>query len=157
MKIAIVLFSHRGHTKKVGEVVAAQLIQAGHQIHRFELKPKEKLIFSAEVVEIEKPPDIRPYDAVILGSPVHGGRMSAPLRAFLNQIPIENNKPTILLLTHFFRKAWGAIQTIDTMQDICKSKGLKIIGYTTVKWLSLRRKHNIKLSANHITTLFAIN
>jgi multimeric flavodoxin WrbA len=156
MKIALVLFSHMGHTRIVGEVVANQLKQAGHQVRLIELQPKGKLDLSAEVVEIEEPTDMRQFEGMILATPVHGGRMSAPVRAFLDKIPELQNMPTVLLLTHFFKKEWGANQAIQRLQEACNSKYLELIGFTTVKWFSLRRKSNIRDSANKITELFAI-
>lgn len=156
MKIAFVLFSHTGHTRKVGEVVVTKLMQAGHQVRLIEIQPKGKLELSAEVVEIKELTDMRQFEGLILGTPVHGGRMSAPMRAFLDQLPKLQSMPTALLLTHFFNKEWGANQAIQGLQEACNSKHLDLIGFTTVKWFSLRRRSNICKSADKITEQFAL-
>ncbi|MFN2305049.1 MAG: flavodoxin family protein, partial [Anaerolineales bacterium] len=144
MNIALVFFSHMGHTKKAGEAVAGQLTAEGHHVNIFGIQPKEKLNLRAEEVEIKNQPEISSFDVLILGTPVHGGRMSAPIFTFLDQMPIVNGLRTVLLLTHFFRKEWGALQTIQSLEVLCKTKGLDVLGYANVKWFSFYRNRNIQ-------------
>ena len=64
------------------------------------------------------------YDVYILGSPVHGGRISAPMRTFLTETDDLNGKSCILFVTHFFRHSWGADQALaEFTENVVKKVG----------------------------------
>jgi len=65
MRVLVTVASRHGATKEMGDVVAEVLREAGH------------------VVDVTPPDDVErvmPYDAVVLGSAVYVGRLSASLR-----------------------------------------------------------------------------
>ena len=86
MKIGIIIYSFTGNTKLVAERVAKRLVSDGHEVDLIFIEPNESIDLKAEEVVIKKIPDISRFDTLVLGTPVHGGRMSAPMRYFLNQI-----------------------------------------------------------------------
>lgn len=154
MKIGVILFSHRGHTKKVGEKVAARLQIDGHAVHLNLLETITPLNLREEEAAIKSVPEINEYDALVLGTPVHGGRMSAPMRYFLNQTPSMRGISVVLFVTHFFRIGWGATQTLQELQKVCENKGAQYLGAANIKWLSFYRKLNIKRSVEKISAIF---
>jgi len=140
MKILIIFFSHTGHTRLVVDKVVDGLQNQGHLVTTFELQTVQPLDLSPEEVEIKDLPDVSPYGHIILGTPVHGGRMSAPLRRFLREDISLDGTSASVLLTHFFRKGWGAAQTIQVIRRIIEDKGATYMGAVNVKWFSLFRK-----------------
>jgi len=150
MKIGIIYFSHMGHTQKVAENASEALRQAGFDVDCTQLIPKEPLDLRAERVPVEEIPQVVPYDLLVLGTPVHGGRMSAPMRYFLDEMPSIKGKKILALATHFFRKGWGAVQTIQQMQKICEIAGADFLGFVNVKWLSLFRSKQINIAVEAI-------
>jgi multimeric flavodoxin WrbA len=102
--IAIVYYSYIGHTKKVLEQLSKKLINDGNKTVSLPLETLSRLDFSATKVPIKDIPDVYRYDLVILGSPVHGGRISAPTMTFLQESEDLPGKTIILFLTHFFRR-----------------------------------------------------
>ncbi len=64
--------------------------------------------------------------------------------AFLEQIPSLSGKKAAFFLTHFFPRQWGAIQTIDALEEACKNKGAIIQGSADVSWFSNVGKNRSK-------------
>jgi multimeric flavodoxin WrbA len=95
-------------------------------------------------VSLKELPDLSGYDQLVLGTPVYGGRMAAPVRAFLQEVVGLAGMPVMLLLTHFLPRQWGAVQTIAAMETLCTEKGAKVLGATDVTWFSLGRGKAIK-------------
>lgn len=65
MRVLVTVASRHGATKEMGDVVAEVLREAGHLV---------------DVVEPDDVDRVMPYDAVVLGSAVYVGRLSASLR-----------------------------------------------------------------------------
>ena len=115
----------------------------GHAVTVEQLEAVEPLDFSATTAALKSEPPIDVYDAVVLGSPANGGRMSAPMKTYLDQIPSLQGKRIAILLTHFFFQSWGANQTVEQMTEASESKGAMVCGVENVRWLSLRRRKQI--------------
>ena len=154
MKIGIVIYSHTGHTLSVATELKDKLSASGHAATLEQVEPVEKVSPSATRAELKTAPTVAPYDALVLGCPVWGGRMSAPMTSYLEQIDSLQGKQVVCLVTHFFRRAWGAKQTIESMTEICESKGATVRGSGSVKWLSLNRKRQISQAVDELSGLF---
>ncbi len=153
MIIQFIVFSLTGHTKTVSEAAKGKLRKSGHNVVMDYIQPMDKLDLKAEIVEVKEIPDPHGYDLVIIGSPVHGGRVSAPIRTFLSQVSSLEGIRIVLLVTHFFRPGWGALQTLQELQQMCESKGGEVIGDIRVKWFSLIRKGEIKKAIDYLCSL----
>ena len=152
MKVQFIIYSHTGHTKTVAESIKSELITSGHDVEMEYVQPREKLDLKAEMVELKEMPDPQGQDVVIIGSPVHGGRVSAPIRAFLSKVTTLEEIRIILLVTHFFRPGWGAVQTLQHLRELCEIKGGKVIAEAHVKWFSLFRKREIKKTTDYLSS-----
>ena len=139
MHIGIIFYSFSRHTLKVAKKLKEQLISYGYEAGLEQLEPAEPFHLTAPVAELKSIPAISQYDALILASPVHGGRMAGPMAGFLENIPSLNNKPVFCLATHFLPYSMGGRQMIDLMKDACESNGAKIMGFGNVPRLSFRR------------------
>lgn len=155
MNIGIILYSRTGHTLSVAEALKERLSADGHAVTLEQLEIAEPISLSAERAELRRKPAIDPYDALVLGSPVNGGRMSAAMASYLEQIPSLRGKKVAFLLTHFLFTGWGASQTIEQMKAICQSKGARICGSGSVRWSSLRRRRQIAEAVDSLSGLFS--
>ncbi|QRN84557.1 flavodoxin family protein (plasmid) [Chloroflexota bacterium] len=153
MKIGVIYYSYSGHTALVVDQLVTDLNESGAEVSKIVLEPESPLQLSAITVPLKVQPDVSGFDVLILGTPVHGGRMSAPMLAFLEKIPTLEGKQVAYLLTHFFPRKWGAAQTIEVMKGLCWERGGKILGSADVTWLSLRRKKRILGAVEDIKTL----
>lgn len=156
MQIGLIYYSYSGHTAQVMTQLEHQLNQAGQEVSKLALEPREPLQLSALSAALKTQPVIDKYDRLILGSPVHGGRMSAPMRTFLEKSETLEGKPVAFLLTHFFPRKWGAVQTIAAMEALCQEKGAQVLGHADVTWLSLGRRKQIHESIDELATLITI-
>ena len=150
MDIGIIIYSRTGHTLSVARKLEKRLAADGHDVTLEELKAVEPLDLSATTADLKSIPAIDTYDALVLGSPVNGGRMSAPMKRYLDEIPSLQGKKAVLLLTHFLPKAWGANQTFEQMTEVCEAKGATVCGTGDVWWTSLRRGRQISRAVDDL-------
>jgi flavodoxin len=146
MNIHVVYHSRTGHTKAVIEKVVALLIDEGHLVTTHPLQANLPPKMLAGLDKITSGMDTSGSEVLIIGTPVHGGMMAAPVRTFLEGLQSLEGIYFALLITHFFRRGWGAVQTIQEMRSICEAKGGIFLAQMDVKWLSLFRKKEIKES-----------
>jgi NAD(P)H dehydrogenase (quinone) len=154
MNIGIIVHSNTGHTLSVAMKLKEKLSTAGHVVTLEQVETAGPVKLSARSAELKTKPAIDIYDALVFGSPVHGGRMSAAMTSYLEQIPSLQGKRVACLVTHFFRREWGANQTIELMKEVCESKGATVCGSGNVKWLSLSRKRQISRVVDSLSELF---
>ena len=147
MHICVIYYSHTGHTKQVVDKVIDELRQHNHQVKGISLEPVEPFRPSAESAELKIIPDISPYECIIISTPVHGGRMSAPMRWFLNEVPSLSGTLAAGVVTHFFREGWGAVQTLQEIETALKGKSTAYLGGVNVRWFSLSRQKQIRTAA----------
>ena len=155
MKIGVIYFSHTGHTAQVVDSFVADSSSAGLDISKIALEPEGPLQLSAVTVPLKRLPDVSGFDVLVMATPVHGGRMSAPMMTFLETVPTLEGKRIAYLLTHFLPRKWGAVQTIEVMEGLCWEKGGKILGTTDVTWFGLGRNRRISQAIDHLKELMA--
>ena len=143
MEIGMVLFSHMGHTRQLAEVIQQGLEGVGDHVYLTVLETQGELNLSADFAAIQPVTLMADYDVYILGSPVHGGRISAPMRTFLTETDDLNGKSCVLFVTHIFRHSWGADQAMAEFTEKCREKGGRILDTCSVRWFSFRRKAHI--------------
>lgn len=86
MKILVVYFSQSGNTEKVAQAI----IQEASQTHVVETKKLEEV----------KAGDLARYDFVFIGSPIHAGNLSSPVKDFLNSLQVPSGKKMAAFITH---------------------------------------------------------
>ena len=155
MDIGIIVYSRTGHTLSVAEKLKGRLSADGHAVALEQLEIAGPDNLSATTAALKTRPAIDRYDALVLGSPVNGGRMSAAMNSYLEQVPSLQGKKVVLLLTHFFFPAWGANQTIAQMKGVCESRGATVCGSGSVRWTSLRRGRQISRVVDRLSDRIA--
>lgn len=157
MRVGVVYYSYSGHTALLVARLVSELSRVrGGQVREIPLEPEGSLQFNAISVPLKSMPTIEECDALILGTPVHGGRMSGPMRTFLEDISSLEDLRVAFLLTHFFPRQWGAVQTAEAMDALCREKGAEVLGSADVTWFSLHRENQINACISHIASLLEI-
>jgi flavodoxin len=154
MNVGIIVYSRTDHTLSVARKLEERLSADGHAVTLEQLEIAGPVNPSATRAALKTRHAIDPYDALVFGSPVNGGRMSAAMNSYLEQVPSLQGKKVFLLLTHFFFRGWGAEQTIAQMTEVCESKGAAVRGSGTVRWTSLRRRRQIARAVDSLSGLF---
>ncbi len=80
--------------------------------------------------------------------------MAAPVKGFLNQVDYFVGKPVVILFTHFFRRAWGAEQTVQSLAQLLLEKGASVVGDLSVRWLSLNKEQQISQAGEKLVSFF---
>jgi len=154
MNIGLIVYSLGGHTLTVAENLKEKLLADGHEVslERVETVGPPKPQF--ENADLKTRPVIDAYDALVFACPVRGGTIPPPMKRYLEQIPSLHGKKVACLVTHFFRREWGANQVLAAMRELCESKGATVLGVDEVRWFSLRRKERIAGVVEALSRLF---
>ncbi len=153
MNIGIIVYSLSGHTLAVATTLKEALLAAGHTVSLEKVEIVGVATRATEDAALKTQPNVNPYDALVFGCPVRGGTVPSPMRRYLEQIPSLSDKKVACLLTHFFRREWGANQVFAQMKAIIEPKGATIIGTVEVKWFSLKRKQQIAQAVAELSRL----
>jgi len=154
MNIGIIVYSLTNHTLTVAARLKEKLTADGHTValERVETIGPPKPQF--ENAELKTKPVTDAYDALVFACPVRGGTIPSPMKRYLEQIPSLRDKTVACLVTHFFRREWGANQVLAALREICESKGATVCGVGDVRWFSLRRKKQIARVVEALSGLF---
>ena len=154
MNIGIIVYSLSGHTLTVATRLKDKLAANGHSVtlERVETVGPAKPQF--ENAELKTKPPVDAYDALVFACPVRGGTIPPPMKRSMEQIPSLQEKQVACLVTHFFKREWGANQVLVAMRELCESKGATVLGVNEVRWFSLRRKERIAGMVGELGGLF---
>lgn len=135
MKLLFCIFSGTGNTRRVGELLAAELNALGHETELYAVKRGVPMpIFSG-------------YDALIVGYPVHAFNAPTPFLAFLKQLPKAENMPVYLM-----RSSGEPLRLNDasgiTPKRILKKRGYSVVGeFSYVMPYNIIFRHSDKMAA----------
>jgi len=154
MNIGIIVYSRTGHTLSVAKKLKEKLSADGHVVALEQIETVGPTSPSAAGAELKTKPATGAYDALVLGSPVQGGVPAGAMLSYLNQLPPLEGRPVALLVTGVFPYAWGRLQALAKMAEICMAKGATICGSASVGWWSLKRRQQITQAADNLSALF---
>ena len=144
MNIGIVVYSLTDHTLSVATRLQQKLAAAGHAVTLHRLEMVGPATARAEKsAELKSRPAVDGYDAVVFACPVHGGQPPPPVTSYLQGLASLHGKKVACLVTGFFPRAWGAKQTLATLQELCVSKGATVCGAGSVRWFGPFRQRRI--------------
>lgn len=137
MKTAIIYYSKTGNTQKIAEYIKnkIQQKQENGEIKIIEIKPYTTPGFLKSVwyalTEKERPIknekiNFKPYDLIIIGSPVWAGRPAPFIKTFINQSENIQDKKGAVFVT--CRKNKSAYSTaIPKIKKILKNNNMELI------------------------------
>ncbi len=144
MKIGIIIHSATGNTYAVAQKLQQKLIAAGYEAEIEKLESSGGEQTDKNKIRLEKIPEIEKYDAFVFGGPVRGFSISPVLSAFLNEVKNFHGKKAACMVTQSFSSPrLGGNRTIKQIQELCESKGAKIIETGIVNWNNPRRESMI--------------
>jgi len=89
MKTLVVYYSLEGNTKYISEIIANELNADLIELHTKKQFPSsgfKKYFWGGKSVLFKEQPELtKPYDSIILGTPIWAGTYAAPLNTFLKQ------------------------------------------------------------------------
>ncbi len=111
MKVLILYYSETGNTEKVAQAVAEAL----------------KLRAEVSACRVEKAPrELRDYELIFLGTPVHKFGPAKPVKEFLERLPANLEGLSFALFCTYSMA--GADKTLDFMEKQLADRGAKILG-----------------------------
>jgi len=141
MKIGIVVYSQTEHTYSVAQKLQEKLQEEEKEVEIKRIVPAGEVHHGSKDIKFETLLDVKKYDALIFGSPVHAFSLAPAMKAYLVQIPSLQNKKIAAFVTKGLPFNWtGGNKAIDKMKDICQSKGGNIVGTEVVVWNKSRDK-----------------
>jgi len=113
MKACVLYYSQTGNTKSFAEAISETL---------------DAPVFDITTAE---PSVVNDFDAVLIGTPVHGFNPSKEAMAFVERLPDGDKKKTVLFCTH---RLWTG-RTFGKLKSALKKKS-----YSTVLCVSVKGK-----------------
>lgn len=136
MNIAIIIHSKTGHTLSVAEKLRSRLETAGHSVVLEQLRAANEAEMKPDAIRLTNSPKTAGIDLLVFGSPVHGGKLSTVMKAYLQQLPSLEGKTIAGFVTQFFPSAgMGGDQAIANMEELLRSKGGKLSASGVVNWM----------------------
>lgn len=130
------MHSQTNHTYSVAEKLQEKFSEMGNEV---ELKRVSMVggdvSKNKKDIQIEDPPEIIKYDALIFGAPVHAFSLAPAMQLYLEQISSLQDKKVALFVTKGLPFNFtGGTRAIGQMKNICQSNGGNVVGTGIVIW-----------------------
>jgi len=156
MNIGIIVYSKTGNTMSVLQQLAKKLSHAGHAVTIDEVRASQATPGSGQDIEFARIPDITGYDALVLGSPVHGFNLAKTMQEFLSRMDPLGGKPVALLITQFFPFPWlGGNRALRQLTQLCQDKQGQVRAGKIINWSHRRRIHMIQEAVAELSQSFS--
>ena len=155
MNIGIIVHSQTGHTLSVAHKLREQFLAAGHAVSIESVAASNDGETNAASIILTSKPKIDSFDMLVFGAPVRGLRLSPVMQAYLRQLPSLKGKYVSGFVTQFFPKpAMGGNQAMESLSEICRSKGAEITKSGIINWINpFNRKKLITDTVDNITNI----
>jgi NAD(P)H dehydrogenase (quinone) len=136
MRIGIIVHSKSGHSLQVAKEIKDAMLHSGHQVDVLQVKALNDGETKVNLVRLTSLPDISPYQLIIFGAPVRGGRLSPVLQAYLAQLPDLQGKMLMGYVTQAFPfPSMGGYQAIRGLREICQLKHTDLLKSAVINWM----------------------
>lgn len=144
MRIGIIVHSKTGNTLGVANRLKDTLTTSGIAADLDILvASKDEEPDPAKVV-LDRLPETKGYDALVLGAPVRGFSLSPIMAAYLDQAELADGASVYCYVTHFFPFHWmGGNQALGQFRKRCEAKGLRVEDSGVIDWSSGKRDRAI--------------
>jgi len=130
MNIGIIVYSQTGNTLSVAKRIKEKLISDGHNVAIERLSES-----SSNTTKVDA------YDGLLIGSPIHGFSLSAPMKEFLtNNAKLEGKKVNCFVT----QSLGGGKRAIKQIASIAQEKQATMENSAVIKWSSPKREAQIK-------------
>lgn len=131
MNVLVTYFSQSGNTEKIARAICEQAAKA----HTAELK---------KLTDIT-PDDVAGYDFIFIGSPLHSGSLSAPVKECLGVIQASSGQKMAGFITHFAPAypEQDKERFTEPVRAACKEKGIEYKGCFACQGFLAESMHEI--------------
>ena len=144
MNIKIIVHSKTGNTLSVAEKLRNRLETAGHTVLLEQIQAANESEIKPESIVLTNSPKTTGFDLLVFGSPVNGGKLSAVMQAYLQQLPSLEGKVIAGFVTEFFPLAgMGGNQSIANMEELLRTKGGKLSASGVVNWMFQGKRNRL--------------
>ena len=123
MNVKIIVHSKTGNTLAVAEKLRGRLETAGHTVRLEQVRAANESEIKPESIKLSNSPKTTGFDLLVFGAPVNGGKLSAVMQAYLQQLPSLEGAVMAGFVTQFFpRLGWAATRLLPTWRNCCGQK-----------------------------------
>lgn len=139
MRIALVIHSKTGNTLSVAEKLKELFLKRGHEVTIFHLSPLNPDVSKVSEVKLSSMPEVKGFDALILGAPVWGFQLSPVMQYFIMNTVMPPSMAVYVFVTQYFPFTFlggnNAIRGYEKLLSGKKQKAKKayIIGWSNQK------------------------
>ncbi len=143
MRVAIVYYSLTGRTREVAREIGNVLEDLKYRIDYFEVRPVNeyprrlahinprviKDTLSSKVIDIKGIESFNPsnYDLVIICTPIWIGRITPPIRSFIELFKDKLKTPVICITTSNIKRGYST-----KFKEYLKSRGIKVVAHASL-------------------------
>ncbi|HOY84997.1 MAG: hypothetical protein LHW45_00455 [Candidatus Cloacimonetes bacterium] len=156
MKVSMVICSQSGNTLKLGEMISAKLMEAGHQVNLTQLVSDPPLDQSKPMaagnIRITNLPDVSSADIVLIGGPVWAFRpYPLLLKAMADLAPQLRGRQVLPFVTHSFPWAWlTGNSSVNTLRRLAGNAGAQALPGLALPSAAKRKMDKYEEAANLI-------
>jgi flavodoxin len=114
MKVLVAYFSMSGNTEKLAKAIHSEA-------------SKDHEAYMKKVDEVE-PKWLNKHDILFVGSPTHGGEISAPVKKFMSELPKSPRLKVAAFITHASPDKADYEKCFKALEAFGKEKGFKLLG-----------------------------
>lgn len=109
-------------------------------------------------IQLTSRPELGPYDVLIFGAPVRGGRLSPVMDAYLTsqsaRLSSPDGKTVLGFVTHFFPKdSLGGTQAVKRMEELLNNMGVSASRTGIIGWMNpFKRNKSIQKTVDDFTS-----
>jgi hypothetical protein len=140
VRVLVAYYSLSGYTESLARAVTDRLAVregsgGGHRVTLLEIVPVKAYSYysagvkgvtqamSGTIVDLQTPPPVAGFDAVVVLSPTWGWMSSPPVRSFVAGLPSGEGRPAIVGVTH----AGGPIGSFDRLAGLVEERGYRVL------------------------------
>jgi len=139
MKIALVIHSKTGNTRSVADKLKETLTKINHEVTILPLSPLNPDVSKVSEVKLASMPEVKGFDALILGAPVWGFTLSPVMQYYIANTVFPPSMAVYVFVTQYFPFAFlggsNAVRGYEKLLSVKKQKVKKayVIGWSNQK------------------------
>ncbi len=147
MKIGIIVHSQTGNTYSVAQTIQEALSRKGYSVNIERISTVNDKETDINKIQFKTLPNLKSYDALVFGAPVHAFNLCPGMSAYMSQIQSLQGKKIACYVTKGLPlTGTGGNQAISKMKKLCESKGGNVCGSGIVVWNKGREKQITKIA-----------
>jgi len=141
MRIALVVHSKTGNSRSVADKVNVALSNLGHEVTIFSLSPLNPDVSKVSDVKLSSMPEVKGFDALILGAPVWGFTLSPVMQYYIANTVFPPSMAVYVFVTQYFPFAFlGGNNAIRGYEKLLSGKKQKVKKAYIIGWSNQKKR-----------------